>query len=389
MSKQDLGLPRRLALVVEPLPGEALLSWLNIMSAEHGDLSRLRTAQITGVLAGDASLRDLRTGPALFYPRTAMVARMQAAAALTEPQVTGMLWHQFRGTALHPSGPRWVTETSRYTLLLWGADPNALRLCPRCVDETGGRWLLAWQLPWVFACPTHRCYLIDACPTCGRAFTAHVTNPIRNAHRVPPVKGMRQVRCADLLRRAPAVPVKDAELLALQQLLWDALHAPEAQRPEPFDLFQDLWAMFCLALFTARPEHLDGADTVVREAFAAFSQAHEGAAGRRFTSSELRALPVLVHAAVIRTAARIVSAEDPLAAADTVAGFSRDPHSAAIIALRKAWNVRPLRGATRHTTARIQAVMDAAEYSGPGFAPPSPRKRPSRTATATTGLGGS
>ncbi|MEV5568366.1 hypothetical protein AB0L54_36770, partial [Streptomyces sp. NPDC052196] len=247
-------------------------------------------------------------------------------------------------------------------------------------------WLLAWQLPWVFACPTHRCYLIEACPSCGRAYTAYGTNPVRSTHRVLPAKGESQVRCTDLLRGLPALPVTDVELLALQQFLWDSLHAPAEQRPEPFGLFQDLWAMACLALFTARPEHLDGADTVVREAFTDFSRAHEGAAGRRFTNSELRALPVLVNAAVIRTGARIVLAEDPLAAADTVAGLSQHPRSPAVIALRKAWNVRPLHGVTRHTTARIQVVMDVATYSGSGFAPRSPRKLRSRTATAATDM---
>ncbi|MEU8893718.1 hypothetical protein [Streptomyces sp. NPDC048442] len=118
----------------------------------------------------------------------------------------------------------------------------------------------------------------------------------------------------------------------------------------------------------------------------AFTQAHEGTAGRHFTTPERRSLPVLVHAAVIRTAARTVFAEDPLTAADTVAGFSRDPYSAALIALGKAWNMRPMRGSTRHISSRIQAVMDVANYSGPGFAPP--RQHPSRSAILTTDLGG-
>ncbi|MDJ0340438.1 TniQ family protein [Streptomyces sp. H10-C2] len=386
MSRLDLGLPRRLALVVEPLPGEALLSWLNIMSAEHGGLPRLRTAQITGVLAGDESRHALGTGSALYYPHAAKVARMRAAAALTELQVTNMLWHRFRGTALYPFGPQWVKETSRTSLLKWWIDPNALRLCPRCVDESGGRWLLAWQLPWVFVCLTHRCYLVGACPVCGRAFTAHGTNPLHGAPHYPPlVNGMRQRQCGARLRELPAVPAQDDELLALQQRLWDALHAPAEGHAESFGLFQDLWAMACLALFTAHPEDLSGADTVVREAFAAFCRTHDGAAGRRFTASELRTPPVLVQTAVIRTAARIVFAEDPLAVADTVAGLSRDPHSAAIIALRKAWNVRPLFLVTRHTTARIKAVMDVADYSGSGHAPPP--KRRSRTTTFATDLG--
>ncbi|MEU2770986.1 TniQ family protein [Streptomyces diastaticus] len=385
MSKQDLGLPRRLALVVEPLPGEALLSWLNIMSAEHGGLTRPQTAQITGVLAGEGSLYPLAHGSALYHPHAAKVARIRAATALTESQVAEMFWHRYRGTVLHPLGSRWVDETTRHTLLKWWIDPNALRLCPRCADISGGRWLLAWQLPWVFVCPTHRCYLVEACPTCGRAFTAHRTNPVLDApHRTPLPNSTQWGQCSAPARELPTVPVQDNELLALQQRLWDALHAPAEQRPEPFGLFQDLWAMACLALFTAHPEHLDGADAVVREAFADYCRAHDGTAGRRFTSAELRGLPVLVHAAVIRTAARIVFGEDPLAAADAVAGLSRDPHSTAIVALRRAWHSSPLRFATRENTARIETVMDVAKYSGPGLAPSLKRRSP--TAASATVL---
>ncbi|WJV51702.1 TniQ family protein [Streptomyces flavofungini] len=382
MNGQDLGLPRRLALVVEPLPGEALMSWLNIMAAEHGGLTRLRTAQITGLLTGDERLHPQGKDSAPYYPHTAKIARMQAATALTEHQVTDMFWHRYRGTALHPFGPHWVEETTRFTLTEWWVDPTALRLCPRCVDESGGRWLLAWQLPWVFACLTHRCYLVGACPVCGRAFNAYYANPVHGApHRRPPVNGVRQGPCDVLLWELPAVPVEDDELFALQQQLWDALHAPAEMRPEPFGLFQDLWAMASLALFAAHLDSLDGADSVVREAFADYCRTHEGAAGRRFTTGELRALPVLVHAAMVRTAARIVFAEDPLPAADAVAGLSRDPHSTAIVALRRAWTRRPLRGAIRHTTARVRTVMDAANYSGPGFAPSLQRRSPAATFT--------
>jgi DNA-binding transcriptional ArsR family regulator len=42
------------------------------------------------------------------------------------------------------------------------------RYCPSCLAGRDGRWLLAWRLPWVFACTAHRVLLCDTCPACGR-----------------------------------------------------------------------------------------------------------------------------------------------------------------------------------------------------------------------------
>ncbi|MFF6794500.1 TniQ family protein [Streptomyces filamentosus] len=397
MLHQNLGLPRRLALASPPLPGEALLSWLNAMASEYGGLTRGRAAQITGVLAEGEPVNALRTGRAPYYPHPAMVHRMRAAAALSERQVADMTWHRFRGTALHPIGPEWAAETTRASVLGRWADPDVLRLCPACVDECGGRWLLAWQLPWVFACPAHRCYLIDACPDCGRRFTAHGTDPVRGRCRNrPPADGTRRRQCDAPLHGLPRVPVVDTELFELQRRLWDALHSPAAQRGEAFGIFQDLWAMACLALYTATPTHLGGADLVVREAFAAFCHIHDHRAdrdltaasrrsGRRLKAVDRRSPPVLVMAAVIRTAARIAFAVNPLTAADTLADLSRNPHSPAIYVLRQAWNSGPLALATRDTTERIKSVMDILDYSGPGFVPPRSQRDRHHSALSTGG----
>jgi hypothetical protein len=47
------------------------------------------------------------------------------------------------------------------------------RFCPACLGDSGGRWQLAWRLPWAFACPVHRRLLADLCPACGRRPAAH------------------------------------------------------------------------------------------------------------------------------------------------------------------------------------------------------------------------
>lgn len=47
------------------------------------------------------------------------------------------------------------------------------RYCPCCLAERDGRWLLAWRLPWTFACTSHRLLLCDACPACGQVPRVH------------------------------------------------------------------------------------------------------------------------------------------------------------------------------------------------------------------------
>lgn len=46
--------------------------------------------------------------------------------------------------------------------------PSRSRFCPRCLEETGGRWQLSWRFRWTFACTLHRCLLADICPVCDR-----------------------------------------------------------------------------------------------------------------------------------------------------------------------------------------------------------------------------
>lgn len=40
------------------------------------------------------------------------------------------------------------------------------RFCPQCLADSPGRWQLWWRSRWAFACPDHRCLLVDVCPAC-------------------------------------------------------------------------------------------------------------------------------------------------------------------------------------------------------------------------------
>jgi hypothetical protein len=64
-----------------------------------------------------------------------------------------------------PSVPRWWRHLA------------GSRYCPRCLAANGGRWMLAWRIPWAFACTGCQALLADACPDCGRRH--HSTRPGR------------------------------------------------------------------------------------------------------------------------------------------------------------------------------------------------------------------
>lgn len=68
-------------------------------------------------------------------------------------------------TRFEPILPR--TTEPHQRAAIWRVVPGS-RHCPGCLSDTGGRWQLAWRLPWVFACTTHHCLLADTCPGCHR-----------------------------------------------------------------------------------------------------------------------------------------------------------------------------------------------------------------------------
>ncbi len=44
---------------------------------------------------------------------------------------------------------------------------SASRFCPACLEESEGRWMLAWRIAWAVTCPKHHLLLQTQCPYCG------------------------------------------------------------------------------------------------------------------------------------------------------------------------------------------------------------------------------
>jgi hypothetical protein len=93
--------------------------------------------------------------------------RVQAfarAVGLEPARISAMLLSHYEGSAFELSTR--VAASLSVQRDTW-AYLNGSHFCPACLSEGGGVWLLAWKLPWSFACVEHRALLVDTCPRCG------------------------------------------------------------------------------------------------------------------------------------------------------------------------------------------------------------------------------
>ncbi|MFD4393769.1 TniQ family protein [Kitasatospora sp. NPDC058478] len=367
------GHTRRVALSVDPLPGESLVSWLHAVAADYG-IDPHRAAQLTGLVwaNGRASGVVVSDNAPVYGPHRSWLPRAVAATGLPPEQLTAMTWHRFRGTALPPvDGEHATVATTRKFVKAYWIEPYEMKLCPQCCREADGRWQLAWGLPWVYACPVHSCYLVERCPSCRHALTVSGTDPV--AGRCRRERSMPQGKptvCGFSWRDLEALPVHDEEILALQKLLLGHLDTDndKDRRPARAD-FRDLWAAASLALYTAGPDHLEGADAAVVEAFTRFCDTYDSPWGRRMVSGARLRPGSLVTAAVLRLAARITFADDPLEAAESITRLRSQSDSPAIKSFRKQLRFGALSRAPGSATDRLAAVMRLALHGGPDVVP--------------------
>lgn len=113
-----------------------------------------------------------------------------------------------------------------------GAAVAGSRFCPQCLIERDGRWLLRWQLSWVFACCRHQALLHDTCPACSRiprkfaTFAAHQGGPARCARG----------GCHTNLRDAAPIPLPAGDpTLAAQDQIDTLLSAVESRQTTRLD----------------------------------------------------------------------------------------------------------------------------------------------------------
>jgi hypothetical protein len=146
-----------------PLPGEALDSWLesyahrlHVTVLDIFDFAGMDWDRVNGV--------QRTSKPWLHQLDAPDLAALSAATGVPAATLAGMTLARYQGTGLaEVTAPPGMRRTPRWWRQLTGS-----RYCPRCLAANGGRWMLAWRIPWTFACTGCQVLLSDTCPDCGR-----------------------------------------------------------------------------------------------------------------------------------------------------------------------------------------------------------------------------
>jgi len=184
---------RSLALRVPIGAGEALDSWLEFLARRNG-VSIRRLLPVLGLPTGALPERHslVRDTPA------AVLRRME--------RQSGLPAHRLDDATLE-----------RYQAIGWPA-LHGSRYCPRCLAGNGGRWLIRWRLPWVFACRQHQLLLADRCPACHRPPRHHIAGGAGlHPPSTCPNRIARDELCGADLASTAARPLAAADRLSLTQ----------------------------------------------------------------------------------------------------------------------------------------------------------------------------
>ena len=146
---------RTLPLYLDPVPGEALDSWLAaIAHRSHTAWADMLTA--TGLeTAGTAVAR----GSWLLEIEGHRLEELAAAVGIDTAMIKWMTRSRYDGTALD-IGRDPIRRTRRFP---WGYVGRS-RYCPHCLAQTGGRWQLAWRLGWSLSAWSTSVYSSTAVP---------------------------------------------------------------------------------------------------------------------------------------------------------------------------------------------------------------------------------
>ena len=167
------------------------------------------------------------------------LASLGAVTRVAPETLAGMTLARYQGTGLaEVTAPPGMRRTPR-----WWRQPSGSRYCPRCLAANGGRWMLAWRIPWAFACTGCRVLLADTCPGCGRRHRTTRTGQPRQPGRcdltglpLPPWRPPRggAPACTSNPARIPDLTRAEEHAAALPSLMWPGWTL-RLMPPEGFD----------------------------------------------------------------------------------------------------------------------------------------------------------
>lgn len=293
---------RSIPLRVSPGEGESFASYMNRL-AHHANAPLTALMKATGTV-DEESFASLPPG----YGITLTPARLAAfsyATGIPENEVSTMLLTAYDGTVCDLSGLDPEDRNSfRETAVKQWAYFVGSHVCPKCIEETGGVWRLAWKLPWSFACVRHGNLLVDTCPSCekrigvgrqdGRsapAFPSLVPDPVvcRNTLPAQQTSQGRAARpCGHSLAETPAKSLKDhRRLLEAQERLDRAMAGDTAvtvvagESVASLEYFRDLRSLIAFLLSYGTTGDVGEMPRPARDAFKEHTEERERIQGER------------------------------------------------------------------------------------------------------------
>ncbi|MFJ8475735.1 TniQ family protein [Kitasatospora sp. NPDC094011] len=358
---------RRLPTVPLPLPGEALLSWIDHFGAEYG-LRRKDAACALGIpLSGPGATPfiGLRLQDLTFWLTDRAVSRLKESTGLPTDILTGMSLRQFDNGALRFRWWRSLPVEEQRPRGCLNRSENAINrdkipVCPKCLHENGFRWKLEWYFPWIVLCPDHLCYLVAHCPVCNSSFRPSMgytpatglcegwvgfTGP----HAASPSSDRKYLgwptggRCPARPAEFPTQPVRDNEMITSQKRIRETILGED--RDAARNLIEDLRSLLPHIFRATEPEHLENSDDAVRRNF--LSQRDHLAKKGYYPAKTATPFEPLTMAAGLTVAAPIIWSEDPLSTARSILPPSAwanaiDPAEGHRLGLRQHNRLRPL-----------------------------------------------
>ena len=287
-----------------PLPGEALDSWLEA----YADLLHVAVRDIFALAGADWG--RLNGGQSQGKPWLCQLdepdlAALSAVTGVPAATLAGMTLARYQGTGLaEVTAEPGMRRTPR-----WWRQLSGSRYCPRCLAANSGRWMLAWRIPWTFACTGCQVLLADTCPDCARRHQGTRAGQPRQPGRcdltglpLPPWHPPRggTVTCTSDPADTPAITLPPGgHVLAAQQHI-DALIAAlltsrdrPAETAAPQQQLDDLHAVARAAVSAVNgPAALPAAATAVLSELdgrpSTIPALHEGGAGTSVPSGPVR-----------------------------------------------------------------------------------------------------
>ena len=221
-----------------PLPGEALDSWLEAYA--HLLHATVRDIFVfAGTNWGRINGNQRQSKPWLCQLDEPDLAALSAATGIPAATLAGMTLARYQGTGLAEV----TAEPGRPRTPRWWRQLTGSRYCPRCLAANGGRWMLAWRIPWTFSCTGCQVLLADTCPDCGRRHqrtrTGRSCRPDRcdlTGLPLPPFRPSRGgiISCtSDPADTPPVALPADGHVLAAQQHIDALIAALLASRGRP------------------------------------------------------------------------------------------------------------------------------------------------------------